>query len=373
MSSLFNDRDASEDLFADTRMSFGDHIEELRWHLLRAIIGAGLIILLIFILDGIGYGLKSLGLTGDWELGAGKPVMDFIAHPVELELTNVYQRRMRKVLGPADPANKENKEIDLSAIDPNDLRPMRFLVKRSVLRDAVGLPPGEADGEKSIQVELLYYPKAVVRDTIPLNIQLIHPPLLSALSVTECFLIYMKVCLVMGIVLASPWIFWQLWAFVGAGLYPHEKKYVYIYLPFSLFLAGVVLCETVVIPAALHYLIGFSEWMNVGPDLRLSEWLSFAVLTPVVFGIAFQTPLVMLFLHKLGIMDVAAFRKHRRLAWFVLAIVAALLAASPDAFNMLALAIPLWLLYELGILLCRYSPKTLFDFDESESEEMIEV
>jgi sec-independent protein translocase protein TatC len=367
MSSVFSDRDPSEDLFADTRMSFGDHIEELRWHLFRALIGAGLIIILIFVLDGIGYALESFGLTNGWELGAGLPLMRFIARPVELELNRVYDRRLQKL-------QSEAKKADEQA-DPNNLAHMKVWVQRGPIRQALGLGAGEGDPEENVALDFRYDPKGVAEATAKDNIQLIRPPLLSTLSVTEGFMIYIKVCLVAGIVISSPWIFWQLWMFVAAGLYPNEKKYVYIYLPFSLglFLVGVVLCEWIVIPAAVRYLLSFNEWLGLEPELRLSEWLSFALLTPLVFGIAFQTPLVMLFLHKLGIIEVDTFRKHRRMAILILAIVAALLAASPDAFSMLALAIPLWCLYELGILLCRYSPKTVFDFDESESEEMIEV
>ena len=76
---------------------------------------------------------------------------------------------------------------------------------------------------------------------------------LTTLSAQEAFVVYFKVSILCGIVLASPFIFYQFWAFVGAGLYPHEKKYVHIYLPFSvgLFLTGVLLCQFVVLPGAV--------------------------------------------------------------------------------------------------------------------------
>ena len=123
-------------------------------------------------------------------------------------------------------------------------------------------------------------------------------PTLSTLSVQEAFMVYFKVCLVAGLVLASPWVFYQIWSFIAAGLYPHEKKYINIFLPFSLglFLAGVLVCQFIVIPKAIEALLFFNEWMNLEPDMRLNEWLTFAIMMPVVFGISFQTPLVMLFL-----------------------------------------------------------------------------
>jgi sec-independent protein translocase protein TatC len=367
MSSLFNDRDASEDLFADTRMSFGDHIEELRWHLFRAIIGTSLVLVGVFVLDGIGYFLNPYLLPYHIEIGAGKPLMDFIARPVERELNYFYERRIQLAKAKADsgllPEMTDPKEVTVE-IDSASL---------ASFRKALHLPPEEDGSTESTRVRFKMSPGDFTQIIKP-NLDVIRPPLLSMMSITEGFMIYIKVSLVLGVVLSSPWIFYQLWSFVAAGLYPAEKKYVHVYGPFSLvlFLAGVVLCELIVIPAAVHYLLSFGEWMSLDPVLRLSDWLSFALLTPLVFGIAFQTPLVMLFLHKLGIMDVSVFRKHRRIAIMVLALLACLLAASPDAFSMLALAIPLWCLYELGIILCRFSPRTLFD-EVPDEEEVVEV
>jgi sec-independent protein translocase protein TatC len=360
MSSFFSDRDDSEDLFAETRMSFGDHLEELRWHLFRALGGAGVILIMVFVIDGIGY------FTG-WPIGAGLPVMHFISRPVERELMTFYQERIKRIT--ERKAAEEKQRGGEVAVAPTTID-----VDRRALLEALGQPVEKAGEPQWVSLQIRFKPSDISTATAKDNIELIRPPLLSTLSITEAFMVYIKVSLVLGVVIGSPWIFYQIWAFVAAGLYPQEKKWVYVYGPFSLglFIAGVVLCEWIVIPAAVHYLLGFNEWVGLEPELRLSEWLSFALLTPLVFGIAFQTPLVMLFLHKLGIVDVSAFQKHRRYALFALALVAALLAASPDAFSMLALYIPLAGLYELGILLCRFSPKTVFD-DVPDSDEMVEV
>ena len=123
----------------------------------------------------------------------------------------------------------------------------------------------------------------------------------------------------------------------------------------------------------MSYLLGYYEWLDVEPELRLSEWLSFAVMMPLIFGAAFQTPLIMLFLERLGIVDIEVYTKNRRLAIFILAIAAALLAAAPDALNMMLLAVPLWALYEFGILLCRFAPKPAQELEEPDPEEMVEV
>src|SRR5262249_40955687 len=153
----------------------------------------------------------------------------------------------------------------------------------------------------------------------------------------------------------SPYVFWQLWSFVAAGLYPHEKHYVHKYLPLSLslFLGGVFLCQFAVIPKSIEALLWFNDWIGLTPDLRLNEWLGFAILLPLVFGVSFQTPLVMLFLKRIGIMTVATYLAAWRMAVFILAFFAALITPTPDAFTMLLMWVPLCGLYFLGIYLCK--------------------
>jgi sec-independent protein translocase protein TatC len=203
-----------------------------------------------------------------------------------------------------------------------------------------------------------------------------RPQHVSTFNVTEAFMVYFKVSLVTGLVIGSPWIFFQIWSFIAVGLYPHEKKYVNYYLPFSigLFLAGAALCEFAVLPKAIEVLLSFNEWMGLEPDLRLNEWLGFAMMMPLIFGISFQTPLVMLFTDKIGIIEADTYRSYRKIAWFVLAIIAAVITPTVDAVSMLFLWVPLCFLYELGIILARFQTKTPFeDVETPEAEEMVEV
>jgi sec-independent protein translocase protein TatC len=199
---------------------------------------------------------------------------------------------------------------------------------------------------------------------------------LATMNITEGFMVYFKVSMVCGLVIGSPWIFWQIWSFVAAGLYRHEKQYVNVYLPFSLglFLAGFFVCEFAVIPNAIRILLEFNEWMGLEPDLRLNEWLSFALLLPLVFGISFQTPLVMLFLAKLGILDPASFRRFRRIAYFTLGIFATIITPTPDAWTMCFMWVPMCLLYELGIYLAVLAGRRQnLDMDVPDSEDNVEV
>ncbi len=122
--------------------------------------------------------------------------------------------------------------------------------------------------------------------------------------------IFFMVCLVAGLVVASPWVFYQVWAFIAAGLYRHERHYVTKFLPMSLglFLGGVFLCFFGVLPFMLRFLLEFNVWLGIEPTLRLVDWMSFATIFPLVFGLCFQTPLIMLFLERIGVFTVDDYR-----------------------------------------------------------------
>jgi sec-independent protein translocase protein TatC len=201
-------------------------------------------------------------------------------------------------------------------------------------------------------------------------------PHLSTLSVQEAFLAYFKVCMLCGFVLGSPWIFYQLWLFVAAGLYPHEKRFVHVFLPFSigLFLIGVTVCQFLVLPKAIEALLWFNQWVGLEPDIRFNEWLGFAILMPLVFGISFQLPLVMLFLERIGVMTVASYLSVWKLAFFIIHVFAAVITPSIDIVSMECLALPMFGLYLLGVLLCKLRPRQPdLDLDVPEPEESVEV
>src|SRR5947209_17813049 len=181
--------------------------------------------------------------------------------------------------------------------------------------------------------------------------------------------------MICGLVLASPWVFWQIWSFVAAGLYPTEKRLVNYWLPMSLglFLAGVFLCQFAVIPRTVAALLWFNEWMGLTPELRLTEWLALAIWLPVIFGVAFQTPLVMLVLGRIGLMSSALYLSYWRAAVFILAVVTLIIVPTTDVVTWFALWIPMVALYFLGIYLCRLAEKRRaadFAREESESDEL---
>jgi sec-independent protein translocase protein TatC len=337
-----------DDLFAHTRMSLGDHIEELRGALLRA--GKGFFIALI------------LGLF------VAYPVLQFIRYPVESQLRKIEESRQKK----AEEELKQGTNPKLTEADQPF--PIALQLDRKELAKALGLPDSNLDGWANVTAKLK--PSEVDGPTRKLRHAIDNPgEQLIALTVTESFVVFCKVAIYAGIVMSSPWIFWQLWMFVAAGLYPHEKKHVYKFLPFSLglFIAGVCLCQFVVLPKGIEYLLYFNEWIGVRAELRLNDWLGFAIMMPVIMGVAFQLPLVMYFLYKIGIFEVETYIRGWRMAIFIMTIVGFFIAPSPDPFNGLCMALPLWLLYFVGIWMCKTWPNPKLDLEESEESEMVEV
>ena len=171
-------------------------------------------------------------------------------------------------------------------------------------------------------------------------------------------MIYLKASLVAGLILSSPWIFWQIWSFVAAGLYPHEKHYVHVFLPFSLalFLGGNALAFFFVFEPVLQYLFSFNEWMGIAPDPRISEWLGFFLFLPIGFGVSFQLPLVMLFLERIGVCSLKMYTGYWRVAILVIFFLSMVLTPA-DPTSMVLMAIPLSFLYLGGIILCKIFPK----------------
>lgn len=186
------------------------------------------------------------------------------------------------------------------------------------------------------------------------------------LGVQEPFMIWMKAGIITGLMISSPWIFIQIWNFVAVGLYPHEKNYVYLYMPVSLglFFGGAALAYLFVFDPVLNFLFLFNESMNSEFIPRLGEWLSFVLILPLGFGIAFQLPLVMLFLNRVGLVTLDLYIQQWRIAILSIFLIAMVLTPA-DPYSMMLMAIPLCLLYVIGIGLCLWMPRGRNPFAEA--------
>jgi sec-independent protein translocase protein TatC len=336
--------DYDEDFFQDTRMSFGDHLEELRTRMWRALKGLGLCLFIGFILDGIG---DRAGLP--W-LGIGKPMLKVVTEPVEEQVKKFYEERnerIRKEVAEAPADDRRNTTVEVRTRLP--VQPFLDTFDGLKLKN-----PGQT------HVEIVeFVPAADISHGSHTGESVTdYKKHLQGMGIMEAFMVYFKMSLLCGFILACPWIFYQMWAFIGAGLYPHEKRLVNVYLPYSigLFLGGTLLCQFIVMPRAVEALLGFYKWIDVDPDLRLNEWLSFALLMPLVFGISFQTPLLMMFLNKVGIVTYETHKRTWRYAMFGLAVGTALLCPSTDVVSWLSLFIPTFGLYLIGVLICYLMP-----------------
>lgn len=341
-------------------MTFGEHLEELRACLFKSVLG-----LAIGFLIGL--------CVGGW-------VVEFIQSPLTSALETYCETqdaiRAKQKL---DAMREDGKALP---VDPDQIS--KFVAESHLLPEEVFLDPNalvqqlkqrypeqlkgveippsegaEAFSEKNLVPTFLYHRTA---DDSRVRVK--------SLGVQESFMIYIKASLLVGALIASPYIFFQIWSFVAAGLYPNEKKYVHIFLPFSLglFLFGAALAFFFVFRPVLSFLFTFNSSLGIEIDPRISEWLSFVLVLPLGFGISFQLPLVMLFLERIGIFTVANYMSKLRLGILVIFALSMILTPGGDPYSMLLMAVPLTLLYFGGVLLCKMMPRAPSPFDESRSD-----
>lgn len=176
---------------------------------------------------------------------------------------------------------------------------------------------------------------------------------LQVIDYADRFMVPMKVACIFGLIMSSPVILWQMWKFIGAGLYPHEKKYIGVAVPASLalFMSGVAFGYFVLIPVTLRFLAGFGQdWNTFRTDIELHKYLDLFFALTIAAGAVFEIPLVMTFLSFLGLVEPATFSRWRRHEIIVAAILGAILTPGGDLVSMATLAVPIMILYEIGIV-----------------------
>lgn len=389
-----------KDLFEDGTMSFGEHLEELRIHLIRALIGVvlGVIVALIFGQSIVAFVRAPID-AALLRHGFSDYVIEDISSKGFFELFGDYYTSAQKE-GDAETSNTSSEAKTTDASEPD----LKTSPKTNSQDGDVLVVEANNSGEKErpaslegkqVEVQLNAYELVSAlneadaenfpepRDELkskPITISIAAPEFeifretvkKSARPVTfnvqEAFMTFLKVASVAGLLFSSPWVFYQIWMFVAVGLYAHERKFVYFYGTMSLvlFLLGASFCFFVVFRFVLDFLLSFNSWLDVNPQIRLSEWITFAIILPLMFGISFQLPLVMVFIERIGIVEQQDFRDQRRMAILVIAIVSMFLTPA-DPTSMILMMAPLVVLYELGIVLCKLTP-TQSPFDELPTE-----
>jgi sec-independent protein translocase protein TatC len=340
---------ASRDLFDDGTMSFGDHLEALRTHLWKAILGLGLCVV-----GALFFGEELVGVIRGpiddalKQYGHEVAVTDDIKTEKEMDWWQWLKEQFGFSERPPEAAPPAPENLDRISVEVNAFDLASELHR--VAPETYAEPP-ESVREATLSLPLRAPEFALWRGTT----EEMHRPV--TLNVQEAFMTFLKVSMIAGVVIASPWVFYQIWMFVAEGLYKHERKHVYLYglMSLGLFLTGTAFCFYVVFPFVLKWLLAFNVSMGLTPQIRLSEWVSFAVVLPLMFGISFQLPLVMRFLQALSIFDERAYREKRRMSILVIAALSMFLTPA-DPMSMLLMMFPLIFLYELGIWLCHFAP-----------------
>jgi sec-independent protein translocase protein TatC len=183
---------------------------------------------------------------------------------------------------------------------------------------------------------------------------------LQGIDTGEVFFAYMRMALVVGITLAMPFVLYQIVAFFLPGLLPHEKRVLFIALPFvtELFIAGVAFGWFFTVPAALGFLLGFGvDGTTIITQPRVDSFIGTVATLLLWNGLIFQLPAIVYVMARLGVVTAARLASTRRYAIIIIFIIAAFITPTGDPYNLLLLAIPMYLLYELGIILARFVPK----------------
>ncbi len=175
------------------------------------------------------------------------------------------------------------------------------------------------------------------------------------LSPTEAFWMNMKIAMVAALMLALPVIFQQLWSFVSPGLHAKEKKYVvpFVVLATGLFLIGAAFCFFIVLPFAMSFLLTYKVGDFMMPMLSVGQYVDFCLKFVLAFGAVFELPIIIIFFTKMGFVTPQTLAHYRKYSILLAFIIAAILTPTPDVFNQTLMAVPMIILYEVGILMSR--------------------
>lgn len=283
-----------QDDFENTRMTLGEHLEELRRRLIIGLVAVAVVAGLAF-----------------WQI-----------ERIALVLWQPYERATEMI-------NAEHVEeyLELCESDPEEHDPATYFVDP-------GADEPILTEEFAVRMEFI--------ETKP----------------GEAFLFGLKSSIYLGILGGSPILIWQLWQFIAAGLYRHERLAITAYVPLSvlLFLGGILFGYFGLVPYALYYFGSFFDFGFVGTTYKVSEYASMMFSLCLVLGAVFQLPVVMLLFARLGLLDPKVCGKYRG-HFAVAAFVIAAILTPPDPITQIFLAVPMIVLYELGIWLSRFSQR----------------
>lgn len=303
----------------DTTMSLGDHLEELRARLILAILGllTGSVVCLFF------GGTIIRFIEGPYNIAIREHVTNSeqkIAKTDSVDFVGAVLSNIRQALD-SDP--------NAPAVDPNVINFVNKVYAQTLeewTSDANSTSPGVDDMSSTQR--------------------------LIVLAPADPFVGFMKISLISGLIISSPWVFYQLWMFVAVGLYEKERRYIQVAVPFSalLFVTGALFFLFLIAPLSLKFFLMFGDLIGVSSNWTFQKYISFVTMLMLVFGLGFQTPIAIFVLNRTGLVSIKALKSSRKYVFIGVFAVAAI-ATPPDVISQITLALPLYVLFELGILL----------------------
>ncbi|MCC7261344.1 MAG: twin-arginine translocase subunit TatC [Candidatus Latescibacteria bacterium] len=282
-------------------MPFLDHLEELRWRLLKSIaaIIIGAILSLVY----------------------SKELLGFLTYPYENAVISMETAGEESPLGALQGMFNRWFKSAAAVLEPVSAAP----AADSLAAQAYSLPPNRR---------------------------------LQALKPTTYLMLSMQIALMGGLVLALPVVFYQFWRFVAPGLMPKERRLVVpiVVLSVVCFLIGAAFAYAVVLPTGLLFFLSM-EPHGMTSQWAVEEYISFVLWMLVGFGVVFELPVLALFLSRVGLINADLMRRMRRYAIVLIFIISAILTPSPDPISQALMAVPLMGLYEISILICRFGGK----------------
>lgn len=292
-------------------MSFGDHLDELRRRLIRSV-GAVLVCVLVLL-------------------------------PFKAEVTEFYTSPYRMTWARLFADYARDLEARVASTNP----PFAIDVQQLAWVKQYG--PMILDGT---------FPHHQMHNVPNLSGFAMQPSLVALGGIDDIWT-FMAASLLIGLILAAPIVLYQMWAFIAAGLYQKERRVVLRYFPFAalLLVIGVTFGFAVVVPWGLYVLVQMMDFFGVVPMFAVSQYFSLLLTLTAALGAVFQLPLVMLALQKVGIVEVQGMRRHWRYVILGIFVLSAVITPTPDPFTQLMMAVPMCLLYVLGLVLCWRSAK----------------
>ena len=203
-----------------------------------------------------------------------------------------------------------------------------------------------------------------------------HPQKIGLMNIglTEQFMIHMKTALYAGILLASPYILYQIFCFVSPGLYENERKYAVRVVggAYVMFILGTLLNYFVIFPMTVHFLGTYQVASDVANMLTLQSYMDTLLLMNLVMGVVFELPVVCWLLACLGLLNDRFMRTYRRHAIVVILIISAIITPTSDVFTLIVVALPIWALYEVSIIIVKRAqrkPKAINQAEENQTSQ----